>query len=589
MCRIAGLLQYGNTALEVDVLRMREAMRRGGPDDAGIFLYDKYPLAFGHRRLSIIDTSTGGHQPMSDHHNQLVICYNGEVYNFPALRSELTKAGHHFQTQTDTEVILKAYAEWGAGSFQKLNGMYAFALLDQKKDVLYLVRDPQGIKPLYYHTSGDNLTFASEIRAFRALRPDWPENPDWRIFFLTFGHLPEPVTTLREVSMLPAGHYLQLDLRTRQTGLVLFKKTWSGADPIIGEEQAIAAVRRTLTESVSRQLVSDVPIGLFLSGGTDSSVLTLIAAGLLPERLHTTAITFGEPGFSEAYYQNLVVEKTGSKHDAHLLTRTEFDDSLDDIMAAMDQPSVDGVNTYFVCRYARSGGLTVALSGIGADELFGGYPSFQFSKYMPLLRFIPPAFLSWAGRYSPGKWQKLAALALPGLTGEYLFYRGLFNPADTARIAGRSEAEVKSALVRFAEKAPPYTGLPGNRASYLEQNFYMRNQLLKDTDYMSMWHSLEVRVPFLDMEFIHLMDRVAPGIKYGKKPAKRLLIKSFEQTLPRPVWDRPKRGFTFPFSEWFKTAERFNTGDNTLQYYRRRFLSGELNWSKLWAAYLAQA
>lgn len=587
MCRISGLVRFDRANLEKDALRMRDAMRHGGPDDAGVFVSEKHPLALAHRRLAIIDTSAAGHQPMPDQENGLVISYNGEIYNFRELRAELSALGHSFRTQTDTEVILKAYAQWGAGSFGRFNGMFAFALLDQSRDLLYLVRDPVGIKPLYFHIRDKELVFASEIRAFRTLQPDWPENPLWRIYFLTFGHLPEPVTTLRGVSMLPAGHFLQFNLNQKESSTIRYSQV--AIRPVIDQEtDAAAKLYKAISDATEGQLVSDVPIGLFLSGGIDSSILALAAHARVNTTLHSTSLVFEEKSFTERAFQDMIVRATGAHHTSVTLRRDDFESALDDVLAAMDQPTNDGINSYFVCRAARASGLTVALSGIGADELFGGYPSFDYARYVAPLRQLPAHALRALCRAGGDRWKKISFLTIPGPVGEYLFYRGLFAPADVARLCGTTEKTVIDCLMSLPVDPQFETLTDGNRVSWIEMKYYLQNQLLKDTDVMSMWHSLEVRVPFLDRAVIDLAWQISATLKFGHPRKKNVLIKAFEDQLPRAIWDRPKQGFTFPFEAWFKSSEHLKSAGAKLEPYFQRFQRGALSWARLWVLYLAQ-
>lgn len=561
-------------------------MQHGGPDDAGYYLDEQYPLAFGHRRLSIIDLSPAGHQPMADAVNGLEIIFNGEIYNYKELRRELIEAGHQFRSHSDTEVLLKAYAQWGAGSFERLNGMFAFVLLDQRKHELLLVRDHAGIKPLYYSHQGRDLLFASEVRAFRAYDPSWPDRSDWRTYFMTFGHLPEPITTLQHVQPLAPGHYYRFDLRT-QSGETTCYLPENHKITIHQRPEAIEAIRQTLQESVNRQLVADVPVGLFLSGGIDSSVLTLAARTQLGERLRSTSIIFEESGYSEEKYQQMVIEVTKSRHQSHSLTAADFETDFEDVLAAMDQPTNDGINTYFVCKYARQSGLTVVLSGLGADELLGGYPSFRYAAYLPALRLMPRSALRKMKDMDTDRWRKLAFLSLEGPVGEYLFYRGMHLPASTARLTGQSESSVWQTLESYAATHPTTTLQGGNRVSWIEQQFYMRNQLLKDTDVMSMWHSLEVRVPYLDRTFIDCVNRIDPSLKFHGPQPKDLLIQAFRDELPRGVWDRPKQGFTFPFAEWFRHSDHLRQAPVAFAPLRDQFLDKRMSWARLWVAYLA--
>ena len=586
MCRIAGVFHPDKSFREESIQRMCSAMQRGGPDDAGFYHDADFPLSLGHRRLSIIDLSSAGHQPMHDPEHQLWIVYNGEIYNFPELKQELISLGHQFRSQSDTEVILKAYAQWGTDAFRRLNGMYAFALFNRPQAQLLLVRDHAGIKPLYYRMDGEQLMFASEVRAFKSLETPATENPHWKTLFLAFGHLPEPETTLENVNSLPKNHYFQFDLRTSAGSLHRFDQIFV-SEQITDEREAIALVRQELRDAVQRQLISDAPIGLFLSGGIDSSILTLLAKPHLENNLQTTSIIFDEAEFSEKQYQDQIIAATGAQHSAYTIRQSDFDDSLPDILEAMDQPSNDGINSYFIARCARSTGLKVALSGLGADELLGGYPSFQYAPYVSLLRNLPRWSHPILARLPDERWKKVQFFRLPGLRGEYLFYRGIFTPREIAAISGESEDKVMQTLTKQSKPPEAAPTDPGNRASWLESNFYMQNQLLRDTDSMSMWHGLEVRVPFLDRQFMQKIWTIAPATKFNAKLKKHLLIKAFKQELPRAIWDRPKRGFTFPFVHWFRQSERLREIPKSLEPYKTAFMQGRLSWARFWVMYLS--
>jgi asparagine synthase (glutamine-hydrolysing) len=587
MCRITGVI-HPNAEFRKDAVQtMCDAMRRGGPDDFGQYHDPEFPLSLGHRRLSIIDLSSGGHQPMYDPEHQLWIVFNGEIYNFQELKQELTGLGHQFRSQSDTEVILKAYAQWGTDAFRRLNGMFALALLDRPRQQLILARDHAGIKPLYFSVQGDQLVFASEVRAFKALN-QYKENADWKTMFLAFGHLPEPETTLEGVQSLPKNHFFRYDFNTRSGTTTRFDRI-EISEQIKDEREAVELVRRELRDAVQRQLISDAPIGLFLSGGIDSSVLTLLAKPFLGDNLHTASIIFDEAEFSEKPFQDQIIASTGAHHSAFTIRRQDFDDSLPDILNAMDQPTNDGINSYFISRIARAAGLKVALSGLGADELLGGYPSFQYAPYIGVLRKFPRWSHPLLAKLPDDRWKKMFFFRLPGLTGEYLFYRGLFTPRDIAHITGDTESQVIDILAHHAlEPGEPPPTSPRNRAGWLESNYYMQNQLLRDTDSMSMWHGLEVRVPFLDRQFMQKIWTIDPEVKFNHKMKKHLLIKAFEQELPRAIWDRPKRGFTFPFVHWFRQSERLESLPASLTPYKTSFMQNQLSWARFWVIYLSQ-
>ncbi|RTL49070.1 MAG: asparagine synthase (glutamine-hydrolyzing) [Sphingobacteriales bacterium] len=587
MCRIAGIIQRQYMPTEADIIRMRDAMERGGPDDAGIYLNDTYHLAFGHRRLSLLDLTPAGHQPMHSTDGRLVLVFNGEIYNYRELKAELQQQGHAFHTGTDTEVILYAYRAWGTDCFSRFEGMFAIALLDQNTDTLVLARDHAGIKPLYYSLSGERLLFASEIRAFKVYDPQWPENADWRKYFLLYGHLPEPVTTLHNVVPLPKGSYLTFHLKTGAVQRkVLYTRYYLYTQ--YNREAAVAAVRGALTRAVESHLVADAPVGLFLSGGIDSSLLTILAQPVLQERLKTLSIVFEEAAFSEKKYQDIIIRQTGAHHQSFLVTRHDFREALPDIMMAMDQPSTDGINAYFISKKAKEYGLTAVLSGIGADELFGGYPSFQRGKIMDAALHIPGWLLGLTGLLGESRFRKISFLQVKTPLGYYLFNRGFFIPAQVAQLLDCTEKEVMELIA--GDAIPLYTRyLEGlEKVSDMETNLYMQNQLLKDTDYMSMWHGIEVRVPFLDKPLMELVYSIAPEIRYNSRQLKWLLIEAFKDCLPEAIWNRPKRGFVFPFGAWM--AQMHSNGkDGKAAKMHAQLLRHRIHWSNYWAYLLTRS
>jgi asparagine synthase (glutamine-hydrolysing) len=547
MCRIAGIFDQTSKTLLQDITSMRDVMHRGGPDDAGLYIDDALPLAFGHRRLSLIDLSSSGHQPMHDLEGQLQLIFNGEIYNFKELKAELIIKGYKFKTQSDTEVILKAYQAWGTNCFSRFNGMFAFALFDKIKSIVLLARDHAGIKPLYYSLVNGKLIFGSEIRAFKTLNPQWPANENWKNIFLAFGHLPEPVTTLKNVQPLPKGSFGIFDLQTLKLDIkVFFKYDFSVHTKTLAEAKKI--IHEKLIGAVERHLISDAPIGLFLSGGVDSSLLTMLSQPVLKDRLHTLSIIFEEQEFSEKKFQDIIIKKTRARHQSFTVTKKEFENSLDDILLAMDQPSTDGVNSYFISKYAHEAGLKAVLSGLGGDELFGGYMSFatfnNFKLIKPFVSLITPT----AGIISD-KYKKLTYLNLNGSIGYYLSIRGILNLDEISATTGASYSKIIEQLNSLNAFYPCDIKDTWNLASWIELNMYMQNQLLKDSDCMSMWHGLEIRVPFLDKDIVNATTTVSSSVKKNKL-GKFLLIESFKNELPDEIWNRKRQGFTFPFAKW---------------------------------------
>jgi asparagine synthase (glutamine-hydrolysing) len=632
MCRIAGIFDPSNKQLEQDLLSMRDAMHRGGPDDAGIWINSEKYIGFGHRRLSIIDLSSDGHQPMLSAERRYILTYNGEVYNFDEIKQELIQLGYSFKSMTDTEVILYGFMQWGNAIFEKLNGMFAIAIYDSQEKQITLARDYAGIKPLYYYFEEGKLYFASEIRAFKALNR-FEENPDWQIYFLAFGHLPEPITTLKDVKPLPKGTVftykieesriqspetrdvssemknLDVTLNSLDFGIWTLSSfnNFQFTNKITNKEEALTRVKETLNAAVERHLISDAPIGLFLSGGIDSSLLTILAEPILKDKLQTLSIVFDETEFSEKAYQDIIIAQTGTKHRTYTVTKEQFLEALPDVMDAMDQPSTDGINSYFICKYAKEAGLTAVLSGLGADELFGGYNSFaNMAKCELLIKWVPSIAFKSAELFKRDKYQKASFLAIPGPIGQYLFNRGLLCPKETARILNVSESKVWSLLTDLNQHykyieiekretrnekeifssnsslGSRFSNLDSfNKATFIESNLYMQNQLLKDSDYMSMWHSIEIRVPFLDKELIELAYQISPAIKAYEWQKKYLLIHAFGDKLPRAIWDRPKMGFTFPFQNWLK-----HIASNENGYAVEKYNKGCYTWSRFWAFYL---
>jgi len=590
MCRIAGIVNFEknqNSNFKEIIIKMRDSMAHGGPDDEGLYIDEDNRIALGHRRLSIIDLTPLGHQPMCNEEEDIWLTYNGEVYNFIELRRELAGKGYKFQSQSDTEVIINAYAEWGEEAFKKLIGMFAFSIYDKKRGLIYLVRDHAGIKPLYYSFSKSNLIFASEVKAFKAFNKKWEENPDWKIYFLTFGYIPEPYTTLKDVYMLPKESFLKLDLNTKKYSIYEYESI-KFTDEIINSEDAISGVRELFTKAVQRHLISDAPIGVFLSGGIDSSLIALVASHFQRENLKTLSVVFNEKEYSEERYQNLIVDKIHSKHTAYLVSEKDFIGHLTDIFSAMDQPTVDGINTYFVSKCAKEEGLKAVLSGLGGDELFGGYPSFDRINKVWFLRNTNFKRIFNLLKYSKNdKLKKLSFLGIDNPLKYYLLLRGLFSVDTTARILGTSEKRVKDVLKKvYLENS--YGVSPKNFVSLLESNLYMKDQLLKHTDFMSMWHSVETRVPFLDKDFMKFVFSVNENIKFKNGAKKFLLLKAFENLLPVEIGNKEKMGFTFPFHIWMRNnmeilLDFIPKENKTIDDITKNFEEGRFHWSRLWA------
>jgi asparagine synthase (glutamine-hydrolysing) len=597
MCRIAGIIDRNRPIdqIEREVKGMCDIMAHGGPDDEGFYTNDSDGMVMGHRRLALIDLSPKGHQPMHIQNSKLVISFNGEIYNYLQLKKELQELGFQFKTESDTEVILASYAAWGTESFNKLKGMFAFCLYDAERQQSFLVRDPSGIKPLYYSAAQKHLVFSSEVKAFAKTAYTYTEHPDWKIYFLAFGHLPEPYSTFNEVVMLAKGHYLiwqhQLDtfeIKNYVQEQVLKK--------ITDHQEAKIAVQQSLYTSVKRHLLADAKIGVFLSGGIDSSILSLLADEIRAETtsgsgmLNTVSINFEEAAFSEKVFQDIVVQQLQGNHSEYTITPSLFSEHFPTALKAMDQPTTDGINSWFVNYFAKENGLKAVLSGIGADELFGGYPSFKRMGWLKQLKRLPQFILRKSLHFKKVSLKRAYYLSYQNTIGEYLFLRGMFAPDEIAQLLSCSIATVDHVLRHAAIGSAPTDLKGGERASWLECNLYMQNQLLKDTDTMSMQHGVEVRVPFLDQDLLGTLTATASRLKFEGDRPKSLLIEAFSAILPRAIWDRKKMGFTFPFQHWLQKDKHFldsiKTGNNKfasamLDDFRR----GTLHWSKVMALY----
>lgn len=569
---------------------MCQVLKHGGPDDEGVLDDNEAGLTFGHRRLSIIDLSEKGHQPMADPQKKVWITFNGEIYNYLELKGQLIALGARFHSSTDTEVIISAYIRWGIAAFSKLRGIFAFALYDKEKALTYLVRDSSGIKPLYYCAESGQLSFASEVKALKTAGVAYEADPNWQIRFLAYGHIPEPFTTLKDVYSLPKGEFLCWNHKSASYDVhsyhVILKK--SG---IYDVETAKDAVKKSLGFAVSRQLMADAPIGVFLSGGIDSSLLTLLAEKEKKAQLKTISIYFDEKAYDESMYQNLILKQIEGEKFNHLVKRSDFEAFLPQIIEDMDLPTTDGINTWCISKFAHDDGLKAVLSGLGADELFGGYPSFNRIRYIKRAKKYQAWLFKLANYSAFDVYRKIAFLTYRHPIADYLFLRGLYSPADISAILDTDITQVEDVL--FGNRKLPYLhNYDEQDAAWFEVNLYMQNQLLRDTDVMGMSHGLEVRVPFLDEDFVRLTESINTEIRFDKSRPKKLLIDSFSDVLPEAIWNRTKMGFTFPLQEWMKENQKIT--DESL-YKRRKsksiiksFKNNSVHWSKAFALFQIQ-
>jgi asparagine synthase (glutamine-hydrolysing) len=583
MCGINGIFAYGAGAPVVDreeLLRTRECMRSRGPDAADQWISDDGRVGLGHRRLAIIDLSPGGAQPMR--RGERVIIFNGEIYNYRELRARLEAKGRAFTSQSDTEVLLQLYDELGEAMLGELRGMFAIVLWDGAKRRLLLARDPYGIKPLYYADDGGTLRVASQVKALIAGgRIDKRFEPAAAAGFFLRGTVPEPFTMYRAIRALPAGSYCYVDADGVHDPVQYFSIAATLREAVdstrdVSDAERGEVVHDAVLESVRYHMVSDVPVGAFLSAGIDSSAVVALARESGASDLQTMTLRFEEyrgRDNDEAPLATLVARQYGVPHTIRDLTLDDFRAELPRIFAAMDQPTVDGLNSYFISKAAAQLGLKVALSGTGGDELFGGYTSFRdIPRWMPVtsvLSRIPglaegvvrlnSALAKRSRHVSP----KMGEILRHGSSyaGAYLVKRGRFLASELPGVLGAdiaAEGLARLDLLGLIERVlTPDPGTPYGRVAALESSLYLRNQLLRDMDWASMAHSLEVRVPLVDA---HLLRRVAPVLVKRKERGKQILANAPRPPLPDVVRARRKTGFTLPIKEWLKQEGRVEFG-----------------------------
>lgn len=584
MCGFVGIFGYGPEAPPVDrdeVLRIRDAMIRRGPDAAGYWSEDSGRVAFGHRRLSIIGIDESGNQPMVLENSGTCITFNGEIYNYRELRSALEQQGRVFKNATDTEVLLHAYEVYGENMLQRLRGMYAFAIWDPKRRGVFVARDPLGIKPLYYTDNGDTVRIASQVKALLAGDVETPIDPAGCVSFFLLGYVAEPFTIRRNIKSLYAGHSMWIDSR----GIGKPKQFFSVRDIFVEAEhsssrssipECVETITEAIAQSVGAHLVADVPIGLFLSAGLDSTIIGSLAVKNTDQKLRTLTLGFLE--YKGSPQDEVPIAEEASRAFATLQTTTYIDrqqflQERGRVLAAMDQPTIDGVNTYFVSKAAADAGLKVALSGLGGDELFRSYPSFsQIPTVVQALQYFRPfpsagRAVRWvasklmAQQVSP----KYAGLLEFGTSVEdaYLLRRGLYMPWELLTVLDPDM--VRAGWIRLRprlslEEAIAGCKSPVNGVAILEMTWYMRNQLLRDTDWASMAHSLEVRTPLVDVE---LLRAIAPILARREIPTKRVIAANTSVGQLHSVMNHAKTGFAVPVQDWLagvKSDEPTNRG-----------------------------
>jgi asparagine synthase (glutamine-hydrolysing) len=628
MCGIAGAIGPLSPKLLGAVQQMSARLGHRGPDAEGFWTSPDRRVAFGHRRLAIIDLSDDGRQPMTDPETGTVIIFNGEIYNYLQLRDELARLGHRFHTRTDTEVILKGYQQWGTGCVSHLRGMFAIALRDGSSGRILLARDRVGIKPLYYvpvsACDGTSVLFASEVRALLETGlVQRRTEPVALASYLWNGFVAGDSSIIRGVNQFPAGSFAVLD-----PARPCVEPKWYWHLPTRSHRPSADTepVRAALQGAVGQHLVSDVPLGVFLSGGIDSSAVAALASRAGSGRIQTFNVSFDESTYDESAYARQVAEQLGAEHHDLRLTQRTFKDHLDDALNSLDQPTFDAINTYFVSRIVRQTGTKVALAGTGGDELFGGYRTFAelplVRRVARLCRFLPAAAVRAAAVLAtrvrsgcPGevppqtRWGKLSDVLTAGseLLDLYQSAYGLFTRDFLGQLSSwSSSTALRSGLpADWAARLQRLIAEEGDleAISTLELACFLGERLLRDTDAVSMAVSLEVRVPYLDHVLIEALAALDVRTRFQPLGDKRLLRRLALKDLDPTIFDRPKSGFELPLDIWCRDsllsqitdafADRVlceSVGLNSAAVTRllRAFLAGApgMSWSRIWSLFV---
>jgi asparagine synthase (glutamine-hydrolysing) len=604
MCGIAGIFSFDRRInLPQTIRHMTNAMAHRGPDSDGFYTNDI--VALGHRRLSIIDLSTAANQPIVDYTGRYQIIFNGEIYNFQDVKKMLPD--YPFSTNSDTEVLLAAYSKWGSACLPLLKGMFAFAIWDTVEQELFIARDRMGVKPVYYFANENVFLFASELRGILGsgiveAKADALALKE----FLSYQSVGAGQSAIQNIVQLEAGSYI-----TIRGNKFSIKKYWEiTSRPEIEFDfrdtgMVQKQVRLLLRNAVERRLISDVPLGAFLSGGIDSSAVVGLMAEVSSTPVNTFTVAFEEKEFDESQYANIISRKFNTNHNQILLKPNVFLDELTNALDAMDTPSGDGINTYVVSKAIRQSGLTVALSGVGGDELFAGYPFFkqylQLKKYQPIwqgtgwLRSIGGSFLGNTNKAH--RMRQLLNAPANSIRNFYPEFRRIISPellGSVIRNNSNDRTALEKQLAALPSSLEKFPLL--SQVSIAEYTGYTQHTLLRDMDQFSMAVSLEAREPFFDHDLVEFVLATPDHLKFPQYP-KRLLVESLQGLLPDEIVHRKKQGFLFPWSVWMKNELRsfcetrlhriaqrdFINGKNLLAYWQR-FLNNDksVRWMEIW-------
>jgi asparagine synthase (glutamine-hydrolysing) len=602
MCGIAGILNKESFGSWDQIKAMTEAMSHRGPDAAGYFING--PLAFGHRRLSIIDLSDAANQPFKDHSDRYAIIFNGEIYNYAEIKPLLSD--YPFRTQSDTEVILAGFIQWGPGCLKYLRGMFTFAIWDGQERSLFIARDRLGVKPLYYYQDDTQFVFASEVRPLLLMmKGEKKMNRTAVAEYFRYQSIGFPFSPVEGIKQMEAGSWMRL-----KDGMMRTETYW---DPISNrsdfhftdKKQVETKVKELMLQSVKRRLVSDVPVGAFLSGGIDSSAVVGLMVEAGDPSPKTFTISFDEKEFDESRYADIVAKKFHTDHTRIHLKPEVMLEELTHALDAMDVPTGDGINTYVVSKAIHERGIRVALSGVGGDELFAGYPIFSnyirlqqnrwIWKTPMLLRTLAGGLLGRSEKKD--RMRQLMALPSPAIENSYPVFRQLLSPAALRELTSLNGVDKQTLSRQLISKKNELAKLPWfSQVTAAEYLGYTQQTLLKDTDQMSMAHSLEIREPFFDQDLVEFIMSVPDHFKVPVYP-KSLLVESLKPLLPDEIVHRKKQGFVFPWNEWMKKELRSFCEGHINQISQRDFIHGgqlkktwnrflqgdpDIRWQEMW-------
>jgi len=603
MCGITGILHFNKIPEAPQRVRaMTNAIAHRGPDAEGF--YDDPAIALGHRRLSIIDLSGAANQPFFDRSGNYVMVFNGEIYNYLELKQELSD--YPFTTSSDTEVLMAAFCKWGIDCVKVVEGMFAFAIWDKRNEILWLARDRMGVKPLYFFRNENAFAFSSEKRSLLASSLINPSIDQQSLFeFLSLQSAGYPNAIIKDIHQLQAGTCMKLTAHSSDT-----MKYWSVTDNKRNIDTDTATIRKTLfekmNEAVAKRMMSDVPMGAFLSGGIDSSAVVALMSLNSREKINTFNLAFTEKEYDESGYAETIANRFGTNHTRHLLRPEDFLDKVVAGLDAMDSPSADGINTFVLSGAIRSAGLKVALTGIGGDELFAGYPGFmRFYKLNNAsasyqlsypLRKLASLLLNQSISNRNKRLSELLAISDTRISNVYPIIRKIFSPDLIRQLVNTNVQEIGlEKMLKDELKAIEKFDL-FSQYSIAEYMGYTQHTLLKDADQMSMAVGLEIREPFFDHKLIEYALSIPDNIKFPHFP-KQLMVEALEPLLPNEIVHRKKQGFVLPWEKWMRNelqsfcADQINELANrnfikrdALLKYWNRFLQHDpaIRWMELW-------